>query len=109
MPVSDCLERGGHALVKAGVVQLVLAIEQQEVLESTFKTLLMNFAMGRRTVEVTGVPQGTTNQHGCTIPNVAGDELMRQFWRADVSHSSIDRKAKVERRGDQRPIKVEDE
>ncbi len=87
-----------HALVEGGVVQLVLAVVEDEVLQGL-----------AHQVAVVGVAQGAADQHRRAVAHVALHHLHRQLHPPELAQHGIDRIGQVYARIHQRAVQIEDQ
>ncbi len=95
------------AIVTAGVVELVGAVVGKKELKGTVKQIIV--VRGMESVEIVGIAECATNEHGCAIADVAGNQRVGKGWFADVREGSVYGVAEVERGVDERAIEIKDQ
>jgi len=81
----DLLQRLQNAVIRASVVELVLAIIEQEVIQRFLDDL-----------GVCGVAQRAPYEHGSAIADVSIDHFQRQLLAAEVAQHGVHRVGKIE-------------
>ena len=77
------LERGEDARIDVGKVEFVDAVVVEKKCNRFGDILLI--------VDIAfGVAEGTTDEHGCTIPDVAGDDVIGERRLAQVGEHAVD-------------------
>ncbi len=95
-----------HAVVTAGVVELVGAVVGEEEVEGAAEEGVG--VAGVEGVEVVRVAEGSADEHGGAVADVAGDEGIGQGRLADVGERCVYGVAEVEGGIDERAVEIED-
>ena len=96
-----------YAVVAAGVVELVGAVVDEEVVEGAAEEVIA--VAGMEGVEIVGVAEGAADEHGGAVADVAGDQRVGEGGLAYVLEGSVYGVAEVERGVDERAIKIKDQ
>lgn len=99
---TDGFERRDYAGVDVGEIELMDTVVVEKIREDLgYIFFIVNVAFG--------VAEGTADEHGSSVANVAGDDRLWKRRFVEVVEGGVDRVAEVDAGVDQRAVKIEDD